>query len=566
MHKRSKIVGLAVLIVLLTAALFPAARLLSGGEQEDTKENRIAQTLERYRLHQAQRAYAVVEPLMEIEDAWAIEDTREESADPLVTRMYHNGAEMGFDAQSRTFYCPLDSGEWEDWPNLEILAGGYASGKKLRVAWIDDYTCDFCDEAIRNGYRYELLAYDDAAFEYVGIVFTGLPVVTLHVEDDGELGETYVPARVSIASAEHPPIDCAALTHLRGGGYSKPIEKDSYRIELYDETVGSRSRKADLSVLGMEADSDWLLLANAQDETAVRNYLAYDMWRRWNEDGSGLMMMDSRMVEVFVDDEYMGLYQLMQRIRPEKEIEAIGGNPNTDCMVRLVSEMNLNEKPWIDRLQTAKFLAEYRYAPDDNADRAFAEFENYVLLSRVKEEADDETFRQMAERQIDTDNMMSYFLFMQACGLDFDNVFNNLYIWMIWKEDRYVYMVSPWDMDRGLPVPELREDGAVPSYFDMNMRLPCRMLDLNVDQSREKIWALWEEKRSTVLSDDALNAWIMDVEEQINASGAYLRESEKWYGGAQSLNLTDMLFFEQEHMKTIEWMLRKYWSIDTPQE
>lgn len=69
-----------------------------------------------------------------------------------------------------------------------------------------------------------------------------------------------------------------------------------------------------------------------------------------------------------------------------------------------------------------------------------------------------------------------------------------------------------------------------------------------------------------MLSDDALNAWIMDVEEQINASGAYLRESEKWYGGAQSLNLTDMLFFEQEHMKTIEWMLRKYWSIDTPQE
>ena len=92
------------------------------------------------------------------------------------------------------------------------------------------------------------------------------------------------------------------------------------------------------------------------------------------------------------------------------------------------------------------------------------------------------------------------------------------------------------------------------------------MLDLNADQSREKIWALWEEKRSTVLSDDALNAWMMDVEEQINASGAYLRESEKWYGGAQPLNLTDMLFFEQEHMETIEWMLKKYWPIDTHEE
>lgn len=123
MHKRREIAGLAALIALLTAALFPAACLLTGG-QEDTKEREIVQTLERYRLHRALPACMAVEPMMEIEDVWAIEDAREESAEPLVTRMYRDGAELGYDAESRTFYCPLDDGKTEEWPHLEILAGG----------------------------------------------------------------------------------------------------------------------------------------------------------------------------------------------------------------------------------------------------------------------------------------------------------------------------------------------------------------------------------------------------------------------------------------------------------
>lgn len=390
-------------------------------------------------------------------------------------------------------------------------------------------------------------------------------MVTLHVEDDREVGEAYVPARVSVASAGHAPVDCAALTHLRGGGYPKPIAKDSYRIELYDETAGSRSRKTDLGLLGMEADSEWLLLSVAQDPTAVRNALSYDMWRRWNGEERGIMEMDSRMIEMFVDDEYMGMYQLMQRIRPEKEIIAAGGNPDTDCVVRLVSEWNLNEKPWIDRSEQAKFYAEYVYAPNGDVDRAFSAFENYVLLSRVGEMLDDETFREMAERQVDTDNMLSYFLFLQACGLD-DNALNNLYIWMIWTGDRYVYKVSPWDMDRGLREMKSLESETVDVHFDSNLKIAWRMLELDVDGSREKLWTLWKEKRETVLSEGALYTWIMGAEERINASGAYLRESEKWWNDeARPLDLLNMLHSEQNNMESIEWVLENYWPVEEAQ-
>lgn len=82
---------------------------------------------------------------------------------------------------------------------------------------------------------------------------------------------------------------------------------------------------------------------------------------------------------------------------------------------------------------------------------------------------------------------------------------------------------------------------------------------MNLMNSREKIWDLWNEKRSTILSDDEIYNWIMSLEEWINASGAYLRESEKWRGGARKLDLSEMIYFEQQHMNTIEWHLNEYW-------
>ena len=42
----------------------------------------------------------VVEPVREIEEIWALEDAREESEEPLVTRLFCNGIPMAYDADS----------------------------------------------------------------------------------------------------------------------------------------------------------------------------------------------------------------------------------------------------------------------------------------------------------------------------------------------------------------------------------------------------------------------------------------------------------------------------------
>ena len=112
----------AMLILMLTASLIPISDMISS---DDVQNNHIvAQTLTNYRQHKETWNGKRVDPLMDIETAWGIEDTRVESQLPLVTRMVCNGAEMGYDKESRTFYCTLGMEENIFWKSLDIFAGG----------------------------------------------------------------------------------------------------------------------------------------------------------------------------------------------------------------------------------------------------------------------------------------------------------------------------------------------------------------------------------------------------------------------------------------------------------
>jgi len=558
MNARRRILMTVMLVLLLTAGLVPISNLLSSEDAQE--EHVVLQTLLDYRQHKESWEGILVEPLMDIEDVWDIEDTRIECEEPLVTKMLCNGAEMGYDRKSRTFYCTLGMRENIQWGSYDIFAE--KDTELIRVAWVDDYAYDDCAEAIREGYRYELIAYNEEYYEYIGVVFTGLPMVTLHIPSIDELSEEYVPARVSISSAEYDPVDTAALTHLRGGGYHTKGDKDSYRLQFHNEFSGEKDRKSKISVLGMEEDSDWLLLSNRQDSTCVRNYLSFDMWKRWNEDGNALMQLDSRLVELCVNDTYMGIYQLMQRVRPEIEIERAGGDVDKDCLVRLVAALNVGEKPWLDLSEESGFYVEYRYEACDNAKRAFDYFKNYSLLNQKDEkQIDDALFEELVLRHVDIDNVISYYLFMQACGLVIDNSFNNLYIWTFFEDDHYKYRLAPWDMDGGFPTPKYVNGYEVYERFNTTMVMPRRMLDLDVGNCREKLWKLWEEKRNTLLLDDALYSRFMEMEEWINRSGSYRRESERWHGDSYELDVSGMLHYELEQMEIVERSMNEYWPL-----
>jgi len=553
-------------VIVMVALLAPLAQMLSSGQRTvDTNDadHMVKPMLDMLAESPQMKANTAVEWIMELEEAWAIEDTREESwEEPLVVGMRNGGNELGFDRESNTFYCTLGMEDTGDWPELALFAQGAAGTENLRVAWIDDYTYDYRSDAIRDGYRYELLAYTDTQYAYFGVVFTGLPMVTLHVHGGEEaLGDEYVPARVSITSAEHEAIHSGVWVHLRGGGYEKPIEKKSFRMEFHGISKKGRDQKTPVSVLGLPEDTDWLLLGNAQDPTAVRNHMAFTLWNAWNEDGNMPMLLESRMAEVFVQDEYVGLYQLMQRCDEEKELARIGANPQTDSVVRLISGVNSSEKLVWNLLRVVNYSLEYRYEARGNEQKALDRAQDYVLLSKWKDgELDDAAFAELASKRIDVKNLMNYYAFFHGTALQ-DNVFNNIYLYTLERKGETVYLHALWDMDTAFPVPKTEEAVGKWAGIDLNMTLARRMMDLDVLGSREIFWSIWKEKREGLFSDQAISEFMWNMQDWINASGAYLRESERWYGEATELNLEEILYYQLQNMTLAEHAMGEMWPL-----
>jgi len=181
------------------------------------------------------------------------------------------------------------------------------------------------------------------------------------------------------------------------------------------------------------------------------------------------------------------------------------------------------------------------------------------LSSQGEKQPEDDVFIELAQRHLDIDALLSYNLFLQACILSRDNIYNNQYIWMFWENGRYVFKMSPWDMDKGFGG-TYNKDGSPDIRFHF-MQVASRILGMDLMDSRRKLHDIWQEKRKTVISDEALQEMLMSTEEWINSSGAYLRESEKWYGEARPLNLREALYHVNNQMKTVEDLIGYFWPI-----
>ena len=559
MHKRTGILAALLIVLAMVALMSPLALKLSGemAAQKAADQALLAMHIDHAAHLESSKGDALLE-MIDIEDAWAIEDTRTESETPLVTAMYNGDAALGFDREMRTFYCTLGM-DGEDWPEIALTAKGEAG---VQVAWIDDYTYDWRTDAVAEGYGYELIAYTDTAYEYIYIVFTGLPIVTLHAQQ--EIGDTYIPCRTTVSADGYEAIDSASLVHTRGGGFYKGIDKTSYRVEFHGVSSSGKDEKTPVSVLGMTADTDWLLVSNAGDDTCMRNYLSFDLWRMWNEGQHTITPLENRLVEVFVDDEYMGLYQLMPRIRADEEIAAMGGSLATDTAARLIGERYDTGKPLYDAHAEIDGVLELRYAPEGvTVRKAFERYLPYVALNLPEGNENylsEEAFAEMALRHVDVRDVVSYYLFMEATSMTPDNVKNNLYVWAIGEEDAYTYRFSPWDMDSCLK-PLYSDDSSILNFY---WPIGTRTLSTNIRNARQIAQTLWEAKRASILSEDALYQWFLAAEEAINATGAYLRETEKWRGGAQPLDLGEISAYVIDHMNTIDRVLYDTWPLDVP--
>jgi len=556
MYSRKRILHALLSVMALVLLMIPVTKMLSAGQEDQQAqdaEHVIRPLMELMAGSATSCADIPVEPIMELEDVWAIEDARMESGSALVAGMLQGAQELGYDSESQTFYCTLGMECAEDWPELMLLAQAAEGAENLRIAWVDDYTYDYSSDAIAEGYRYELIAYTDTEYAYFGMVFTGLPIVSLRVHGGYEsLGEIYTPAYAAVSGAGYDAVASCAQVHLRGGGFAQQYPKLSFRLEWCGISDKGRLEKRPLSVLDMGEDTDWLLIANAADPTRVRNHMGWELWEDWNEDRHAFALLESRMVEVFVDNTYMGLYQLMQRVDVDQEIVRMGGDLGTDVGMRIINGMNIEDRPYVNRQEDCGYIAELRYKPEHMSDdEGMAVFEPYHMLNQNDQQlgyAQDEAFAQAVLAHADIREVLEYFTFAQSASFGYDNTYNNVYLWALKEGNDHVYHFSPWDMDCAFKPVFTDSDEKINLWYPQI----ARMLDLNVGGAREILWEIWQEKKEKLLTEDALYQRFLDVEDMINASGAYRRDMLRWEDQDIELNLAEYSAYTIAHQSVIE--------------
>lgn len=97
----------------------------------------------------------------------------------------------------------------------------------------------------------------------------------------------------------------------RGATSRQLFPKKPYGIELRDAT-GQTS--ASVSLLGMPAESDWVMNAVYNDKTLVREALTYDLNRKI----SSVYTPRFRYCELLLDGKYEGIYILFEKIKRDK--------------------------------------------------------------------------------------------------------------------------------------------------------------------------------------------------------------------------------------------------------
>jgi CotH kinase protein len=146
---------------------------------------------------------------------------------------------------------------------------------------------------------------------------TTLPLIMINTNGQEIPDEPKITADLKIIhhpGTENTPSDAGNVYDgLAGieirGSYSASLPQKPYGIETRDEA----GENLNISILGMPEENDWILLANYNDKSFMRNTLAFHLFEKM-----GHYAPRTQLCEVLLNDEYQGIYVFTEKIKRDK--------------------------------------------------------------------------------------------------------------------------------------------------------------------------------------------------------------------------------------------------------
>lgn len=280
----------------------------------------------------------------------------------------------------------------------------------------------------------------------------------------------------------------------------------------------------------MGEDDDWLLNPMIFDDLNVREKLAMDFWNTYiYPKSSPYQMSCGEYIELFVDNEYRGLYLLQRRIDEE--------------YLPIDRDRDIIFKGYSNLTEFAKVPTDYEiiYSPFDQE-------KTYELL------IDALNFEN--GHSIDLDSFVNIELYLNYLHAIDNRRFKNTFFILRAEESGYVLYFLPWDTDLSLGI--AWTDTAILSNLDMTLnrtghRVEYTVLTESFPGLEQDIARQWQQMRGQIYQADKFIKIFEENRSVLEGSGAPIRDEQKWglfHSGTDTQE--QMLTFINERLEVLD--------------
>lgn len=434
----------------------------------------------------------------------------------LSRELQYNGQRAAVDLTASTVYIAQDI---QKGTKLEDLSGSLGTfAPSLQLSFAPDPAFDDLAAAVAQGHIFKLnVSHGHNKYMQYDLVFTTLPVLRLEGEmiGENEKGKDIIEGTMCLWTPWDPELKSNSVKTSNAqwyvrGGWSATLKKTPFKLELKKKTGTGKK----LSFAGLGSDDDWIMNPMNLDDTKLKEKLFMGLWNQrveqvdWNE-----KMSEGEYVEVVINQEYWGLYQLQRRI--DRKFLNLGAED-----VLLKRGMDL-EAP------TAESAYEIVYS-------GLPQEQTYALVQDFFNEKDADI--------LNMDNFLDVNLFFQ-CASAVDNKIKNMFFLMEKGDDGYQMSLLPWDTDMSWGTVWKAEAGGFVYDFEMSrqniaLRIEYEWMQKYHPDLDRQMAKRWLELREDLLTMETMTEILEADQLVLDASGAQKRDTDQWglyYKGEDSL-------------------------------
>ena len=223
----------------------------------------------------------------------------------LINKIKINNLETIYNKNNNIYYYSV-SKDYEN--NLYVLNIELESDYKYKII---DKTLNI----IRVDYKepINIIIYNDKYYYETKIQLTNLPLINIETED--EITNLKIKSNFKYINSNNTEkmLNYNIKINVRGNS-SKYFDKKSYRINFYNKKY-TKDKKVYIS--NFYYGDSLILDAVYRDPSKIRNLLATELWNDISDDFNNIDIY-SEFVEVFINNEYKGLYVLTEPINRSK--------------------------------------------------------------------------------------------------------------------------------------------------------------------------------------------------------------------------------------------------------